>query len=226
MSDATLKRKTLAKYNNSSVGQAQFSLNGGYRNQGWVGQTNLSRSFPRTLMRDGVARGYGGKGTNTFFQAPIVSSGLTYQENPNVIKASVLDNAGMLETKFQWPRRPKPFSSLKPDTNNQALLNSAAFHTEKRAQAAMAEINAQPTIPKKTTMCCTRVDGVPRISGGNLITKPVVKDYGTTQPNRWVALPYGTYLLDRAKCNLVCTADQRFLKTPVAKPCAMLPGFN
>jgi hypothetical protein len=48
MSITTLKRKTSAKYNNSSVGQKQFSINGTTKNQGWVGQTSLSRSFPMT----------------------------------------------------------------------------------------------------------------------------------------------------------------------------------
>ena len=50
MSIATLKRKTEAKYNNVSVNVPQFSINGGYRNQGWVGQTTLSRSLPKTPM--------------------------------------------------------------------------------------------------------------------------------------------------------------------------------
>ena len=42
MSIATLKRKTFAKYNNSSVQSNEgFSINGMYRNQGYVGQTSL-----------------------------------------------------------------------------------------------------------------------------------------------------------------------------------------
>ena len=60
MSIATLKRKTLAKYNNMSVGQPQFSLNGTHRSQGYVGQTMLSRSLPRSLMKGNVIRGHGG----------------------------------------------------------------------------------------------------------------------------------------------------------------------
>ena len=45
MSIATLKRKTLAKYNNSSVNTGEgFSLNGAYRNQGYVGQKSKSRT--------------------------------------------------------------------------------------------------------------------------------------------------------------------------------------
>ena len=38
MSLATLKKKTAAKYNNSSVGQRNFSLNGTHRSQGFIGQ--------------------------------------------------------------------------------------------------------------------------------------------------------------------------------------------
>jgi hypothetical protein len=59
MSIATLKRKTQAQYNNS-VGVANFSLNGTLRSQGYVGQTSLSRSLPRTPMNGAFPRGYGG----------------------------------------------------------------------------------------------------------------------------------------------------------------------
>ena len=43
MSIATLSRKTKEKYHCASVGRPQFSLNGSTRNQGWVGQSSLSR---------------------------------------------------------------------------------------------------------------------------------------------------------------------------------------
>ena len=60
MSIATLKKKTAAKYNNASVNVPQFSINGGYRNQGWVGQTTLSRSLPKTPMVGNTPKGHGG----------------------------------------------------------------------------------------------------------------------------------------------------------------------
>ena len=44
MSLATLKKKAAAKYNNSSVGHANFSLNGTHRSQGYVGQNLRSES--------------------------------------------------------------------------------------------------------------------------------------------------------------------------------------
>ena len=61
MSLATLKRKTAAKYNNMSVGHANFSLNGTHRSQGYVGR-NL-QSEPCMLCTndtDVIKRSVGG----------------------------------------------------------------------------------------------------------------------------------------------------------------------
>ncbi len=99
MSIATLKRKTQAKYNNMSVGQSQFSLNGTHRSQGYVGQTMLSRHFPKTLMKGNVIRGHGGC-CGTYPIKPIVQSGVNYQEDSRVVKSSVINTAGMIETKY------------------------------------------------------------------------------------------------------------------------------
>jgi hypothetical protein len=49
MSLATLKKKSAAKYNNNSVGLG-FALNGTHRNQGYVGQTSLSRAVISSKM--------------------------------------------------------------------------------------------------------------------------------------------------------------------------------
>jgi hypothetical protein len=117
MSIATLKRKTQTKYNNMSVGEKQFSLNGTLRNQGYVGQTSLSRSLPRTLMKGNVAKGHGGC-CGQFRLTPIVQSGVTSLNDPNVVKSSVLGTQGMINTHYRWIRRGEPFSTVKPDTNN------------------------------------------------------------------------------------------------------------
>lgn len=100
MSIATLKRKTLAKYNNMSVGQPQFSLNGTHRSQGYVGQTMLSRSLPRSLMKGNVIRGHGGC-CGTYPIKPIVQSSINYQENSRVVKPSVINTSGMVTNKYQ-----------------------------------------------------------------------------------------------------------------------------
>ncbi len=119
MSIVTLKKKAAAKYNNSSVNSSTgFSLNGGYRNQGYVGQTSLSRSLPRTLMSGATYKGHGGC-CGKFLIKEMVSSAVLSTEDHNVIKKSSLTNMGMISSHYKWIRRPYPFTSVKPATINQ-----------------------------------------------------------------------------------------------------------
>ena len=63
MSLAVLKRKAQTKYNNMSANSTSgFSLNGTHRNQGYVGQTSLSRTIIRTPHKGATPRGHGGQG--------------------------------------------------------------------------------------------------------------------------------------------------------------------
>jgi len=100
MSIATLKKKTSAKYNNMSVGAKQFSLNGTHRNQGYVGQSVISRSLPRTLMCGSTVRGYGTK-HGGYKGGHIIQSSLNYQEDSSVVKSSVINTNGMLINKYE-----------------------------------------------------------------------------------------------------------------------------
>lgn len=96
MSIVTLKRKTQTKYNNMSVNaQNGFSINGTRRSQGYVGQTSLSRSLTRTLMRGNSIRGTGGCCGN-YIEYPIVKSCVDSLNNKNIVKGSVLGTRGML----------------------------------------------------------------------------------------------------------------------------------
>jgi hypothetical protein len=113
MSIATLKKKTMYKYNNSSVGHTQFSLNGGYRSQGFVGQTSLSRSLIKTPMKGNVIRGHGGI-DGTYPQHVNFTSDITSLNDSTQIKNSVVSSDGMVKTKYKWIKRPLPFSVIKP----------------------------------------------------------------------------------------------------------------
>lgn len=119
MSIVTLKKKTQSQYNNMSVGVKQFSLNGTHRSQGYVGQTTLSRSLPRTLARGNTLRGYGGTNGN-FIQKPSVISAVTSTEDQSIVKSSVLSYDGMIATQYRWIRRPEPFTIVKPDNTQNA----------------------------------------------------------------------------------------------------------
>jgi hypothetical protein len=136
MSIATLKRKTLAKYNNSSVNTGEgFSLNGSYRNQGYVGQTSLSRSLPRTPMKGNVIRGHGGC-CGTYNITPIVQSGVTSTEDNSVIKQSVMNTMGMLDTRLSC----NPCNTVKPDSNLNA--NTQGEHlSRKEKECLLCDVN-------------------------------------------------------------------------------------
>jgi hypothetical protein len=114
MSIAALKRKTATQYNNMSVGQSQFSVNGTHRSQGYVGQSVISRSLPRTLFNGNVPRGHGGC-CGFYPQAHVVQSAVLSTNNTKVVKPSVLSNDGMIATKYRWITRPQPYTTVKPD---------------------------------------------------------------------------------------------------------------
>ena len=152
MSISTLKKKSLQKYNNVSVGQKNFSLNGTHRSQGWVGQTTLSRSLPRTLMNGPTERGCGGC-CGTYNKTPIVTSAVTSTNNNSVIKSSVLSYDGMIATQFRWIRRPQPYTSVKPDINHNLGHQSDYISRLTRTTTASACTNSPNKNQQKQRSC-------------------------------------------------------------------------
>ena len=131
MSLATLKKKTNAKYNNASVGASGFSLNGVHRNQGYIGQTSLSRTIIGTPMKGNVARGHGGC-CGTYNDSNIIKP-LLCLENSNTVKKSVLSSKGMLRLKHKWANRGGEHAPVKPDSNNNNNFSSM-YTSYKRKQ--------------------------------------------------------------------------------------------
>ena len=138
MSIVTLKRKTNTKYNNMSVGVSNFSLNGTLRNQGYIGQTTLSRSLPKTLMKGNTIRGHGGR-YGAFKICPIVQSAVKSLNDPSVIKPSVITTDGMIDTKYRWRLRPDPYTTVKPDNTQNS--NTGKERTENLAKRVISSIN-------------------------------------------------------------------------------------
>ena len=189
MSIATLKRKTQTQYNNMSVGsKAGFSLNGTHRSQGYVGQTSLSRSLPKTMMKGNVKRGYGGC-CGKYNDAPIVQSAVTSLNDPTVVKKSVINTNGMIESKYMWTKRPFPYAVVKPD-NNLNLTTQSSYITN-RAKLTIQDVNkcnlTLPTVQPINT--CYNKDNCYK----KTYTKPV-SDY--------IPISQGEYLL---KLNNNCT---------------------
>ncbi len=179
MSIATLKKKTNAQYNNMSVGSKHgFSLNGTHRNQGYVGQTSLSRSLPKTIMKGNVIKGHGGC-CGQYPIKPIVSSAVTSLNNPNVVKSSVLTSKGMISTHYRWILRPQPFTSVKPDNNNNINTQSNYINTQKNAaiNATTDPTNTCYSYNSTNPACsvaksCANLNGLQTPNLVNVITKP------------------------------------------------------
>ena len=98
MSLATLKKKSHVICSSHSD-KTGFSLNGCLRPQGYIGQTSLSRTLPRTLAgRTGELRGYGGRNVNNLNPESITSGLVDYNDN-TVVKPSVKNTFSMIRTK-------------------------------------------------------------------------------------------------------------------------------
>lgn len=197
MSIATLKKKTQSKYNNNSVGFTNFSLNGSYRNQGYVGQTSLSRSLPRTLAKGNTLRGYGGC-CGTFQISPSILSAVTSTEDNRIVKSSVLDNDSMIATKYRWIRRPAPFSVVKSDNNNNNT--SAQDYIKHKSTVIVDEINTCNKDVVKTNIICNRCPTLPSNARSSLYKN---KGVTITKPDMdYKSLSYGQYLLNlNKKCS-------------------------
>jgi len=133
MSIATLKKKTASKYRNNSSNVPHFSLNGTHRNQGYVGQTSLSRTILQTPASGTESQGFGGC-CGIYKNGDVHTSSIYTTEDSHYIKASVLSTSGMLAKRTQWVRRPEPFSVTKPsDSINQSSSGSYVVFKRKTA---------------------------------------------------------------------------------------------
>ena len=159
MSLNTMKRKTAAKLNLSGKGPKQtwmsqgphgenvthvistgFSLNGGHRNIGRVGQTNLGRSVTRTPFRGNAPMGNGGsKGK---YPIVISNSGSSCTNDSNSIKPSSLNTKGMLARRYKWMsgggtkhHGDPAHNPVKPD-DNYPLNHSQGSYIESKASTA------------------------------------------------------------------------------------------
>lgn len=210
MSEATLKRKTAAKYNNMSVGtKTGFSLNGGHRSQGYVGQTNLSRSNPRTLAKGNTLKGAGGC-CGKFYIGNSVISGVTSTEDPNIIKSSVIDNDGMIATKYRWIRRPAPYTSVKSDyhLNN----NTGGEYTDYIHQKTIKDIN---DCGDNTKICNTSSNTCKNIISQTKVSKL----FNFTKPQRgpkFIPKSQSEYLYQlNKKCGIIYKPNESIQKTPI-----------
>ena len=148
MSIVALKRKTAAMYNNMSVGQTNFSINGTTRNQGYIGQTSLSRSLTHTPHKGATAKGSGGSCGQYENAVDIPASEICCLEDNTVVKKSVLSSRGMLAAKHRWISRPYPYASVKPDYNRN--INDQGDYVTRLVKKTVSNIKK---IEEEDTLC-------------------------------------------------------------------------
>ena len=154
MSIATLKRKTQAQYNNSSVGHPQFSLNGTRRSAGYVGQDTLGRSLVRSLSRNGALKGHGGCCGNYPTPQIMTSPEMACLNDTKIVKSSSLNTIGLLMSRYRWMRRPQPYSTTKPSNNlNNNDQGSYIDYLARKTLADSSGCNIIRTDTPKTCEC-------------------------------------------------------------------------
>ena len=207
MSIATFKKKTMAKYNNVSVGQPAFSLNGTHRSQGYVGQTMLSRSLPRTLMKGSVKRGHGGC-CGKYPDLPIVRSSIQYQEDSRVVKSSVANAFAVLENLHCGSNCSSSY--VKPDSNQNT--SSYEHHVKKVANCSIAntiEIDIKTKELNLTKPLCKKT-----VNGPQFKCAYTRHDLSITKTEKESRIPissgeYTSYLF-----NVACTKNDEKSKNP------------
>jgi hypothetical protein len=212
MSIATLKKKTAAKYNNNSVGETVFSLNGTHRNQGYVGQTSLSRFTSRSLVRNGGLRNHGGC-CGTFDIGRPVLSGINTTEDSSVVKDSVLTNDGMIQTKYRWINRPQPYAVVKNDNNHN--VNDQSNYITNLSNRVVSSVNST----YKVQNCSDGTQNTTECKSKIFYTKPA-SSYtgpGTVPQFKGVALSQSKY---NALFKLNCSAQDEpaIIKNISGKP--------
>ena len=198
MSIATLKKKSKALYNNLSVGQKQFSINGTTRNQGYIGQTSLSRSIIHTPHKGSVLRGHGGC-CGTFLTNNNIKASETFSlEDNTVVKKSTLSTKGMLATKHRWINRPFPSVVVKIDGGRN--INDQTDYITRLKQKTLSEIASFcPPLEVGKKICSSSL--LKTLEGFHIFTK--AKQTCTTAKDLTTVSQTDHLLSLREKCELL-----------------------
>ena len=195
-----------------------FSLNGCLRSQGYVGQTSLSRTLPRSLSGphyNGL-RGYGGAGNLNVMQSAGIVSGLQDYNDNNVVKTSVGNTKSLIRTKYMGllnRGNEKPqcilLDPLIPTSCGQWVDETSGEHTKKLKVAETANVSRSPepnTPPIVLDPFLLRITR-PTYTNYNAITKSPTCVTQTVHPVGGVGVSYyrsyDEYLdIYRSSCNI------------------------
>ena len=165
----------LPPLNNLSVNQKQFSINGTTRNQGYIGQTSLTRSLIHSVSKGAVLKDFNGLYANPNIKA---SETISLEDN-TVVKPSVLSFKGMMAKRERWITRPFPYAVVKPDFNQN--INAQTDYITRLKKKTLSDIATYcpPDVAKTTgfvfkKQCSTvtkTLTGAPLFTPENIVCK-------------------------------------------------------
>jgi hypothetical protein len=121
MSIVAMKRKS--RLSNIPVSRNGFSLNGGHRNQGWVGQTSFGRGNAKTPFKGSLPVGNGGCCGQ--YTESVVSAGNCCTNDSTIIKRSTKNTSGLILSRVENPTSVfnSQCNSCGPEWNNYQKVN-------------------------------------------------------------------------------------------------------
>lgn len=212
MSVFTLKRKTQTQYNNMSVGVKEFSLNGAFRGQGYVGQSTQSRTLVRSLAKGSTLKGHGGC-CGKYPVQNVNASELLHLDN-GTTHSTVMNTNGMILSKYRWIRRPQPFSTVK-QTGSEYATNTQSTYIDNLVKTQLNDVNNAKCKPQYVCTMPCRPIGAKSYRSIVPVYKQVKDDSATgavDQSSRLRALD--------AACGLIDKKLIRETVNPVATPFA------
>lgn len=135
MSIVVLKKKSRSNSRFAPIsgrGNNGFSLNGGYRNIGAVGQFRMISNTTRTPFRGTHPMGNGGK-NGAYYDKPLNSGTCTANDN-QIIKKSSLNTAGMIDTKYKWTKGTYPNYWVQEGDSNYSVTRDQASYIRNLTQ--------------------------------------------------------------------------------------------
>lgn len=141
MSIVVLKKKTRSNSRFAPIsgrGINGFSLSGGYRNIGAVGQFRMISNTTRTPFRGPHPMGNGGK-YGAYYDKPLNSGSCCTNDN-QIIKKSSLNTAGMIDTKYKWTKGTYPNYWVQDDDCNYSDTHDQSRYIRNLTQKCGASV--------------------------------------------------------------------------------------
>ena len=181
MSIAVLKKKSRHNHRFAPIsgrGKDGFSLNGGYRNIGTVGQFRMISNTTRTPFKGAVAKGNGGC-CGKYYNHPLNSGSCCTNDNSHIKKSSK-NTAAMIDIKYHWIKGTYPNYWVKEDNGSYNITRDQSTYIKKvtqKSSSAGCKKALTEEEKKKIKSCSSNTACSYHIGGKKIIRMPYSKNY-------------------------------------------------